>query len=61
MDDLEESIEYIVKVQENKFSTLSKWENEVESLEGEEEDLNSPLDDEEIDAYYKKFIDFMQA
>lgn len=57
-DEPEEMLEEALKFQENQYSTLSK--EEVEPLE-EGLDMDTPLDEEEIDAYYKKFADMMQV
>jgi len=59
-DDPEEGVEDALDVRENKFSNLSEEEREIEAQGGKEEDPNVHLDKEEIGAYCKKFLDFMQ-
>lgn len=59
--DPKENIEETIEVQENNLSSLWEGEKEIESNEGEWDDLEAPLDDDEIDSYCKKFVDFMQA
>lgn len=60
-DDPEEHVEETMEGQENQFSPFSNEEYEVETHEEGGEDLDAPLDDGEIDNYYRKFSNFMQA
>lgn len=60
-DDPEEGVEYALDVQENQYSTLSEEEHETKAQGGEEDGPKVPLDGEEIDAYCRKFVDFMQV
>jgi len=43
------------------FLLFSNEEYEVEAHEEWGDDLDAPLDDGEIDNYYRKFVNFMQA
>lgn len=49
-DDPKEIVEETIEVQENQLSSLSEGEDEIEAHDGEGDDLDAPLDDDEIDS-----------
>lgn len=58
--ELEELIWYKSDVHGSLYSSFFDEGQEVKTYEEEEQDLDATLNDDEIDDYYKQFIDFMQ-